>query len=65
MSSPPPMSPTIPWRSWVDGREGSARGKADGAEFKGEAEEIAEMADKGKRILMVGHLLLYHPVVDR
>ena len=30
-----------------------------------EAEEIAEMADKGKRILMVGHLLLYHPVVDR
>jgi predicted dehydrogenase len=30
-----------------------------------EAEEIAEMAEERKRILMVGHLLLYHPVVDR
>ena len=30
-----------------------------------EAEEILEMADGRKRILMVGHLLIYHPVVDR
>jgi predicted dehydrogenase len=30
-----------------------------------EAEEIVEIAQKRKRILMVGHLLLYHPVVDR
>ena len=29
------------------------------------AEEIVEIAQKRKRILMVGHLLLYHPVVDR
>ena len=29
------------------------------------AEEIVEIAKKRKRILMVGHLLLYHPVVDR
>jgi predicted dehydrogenase len=30
-----------------------------------EAEEIVEIAQKRKKILMVGHLLLYHPVVDR
>ncbi len=30
-----------------------------------EAEEIVEIAQRRKRILMVGHLLLYHPVVDR
>lgn len=30
-----------------------------------EAEEMLEIADKRKRILMVGHLLIYHPVVDR
>ena len=30
-----------------------------------EAEEILEIAEKRGRILMVGHLLLYHPVVDR
>jgi predicted dehydrogenase len=30
-----------------------------------EAEEMLEMAKERKRILMVGHLLLYHPVVDR
>jgi predicted dehydrogenase len=29
------------------------------------AEEIVAIAQKRKRILMVGHLLLYHPVVDR
>jgi len=29
------------------------------------AEEVVEIAQKRKRILMVGHLLLYHPVVDR
>ena len=28
-----------------------------------EAEELAELAEKKKRILMVGHLLEYHPVV--
>jgi predicted dehydrogenase len=30
-----------------------------------EAEEILAIAEKRKRILMVGHLLIYHPVVDR
>jgi len=30
-----------------------------------DAEEILELADKKGRILMVGHLLIYHPVVDR
>ena len=30
-----------------------------------EAEEVLEIAEKRGRILMVGHLLLYHPVVDR
>jgi predicted dehydrogenase len=30
-----------------------------------DAEEMVEMAEKRKRIVMVGHLLLYHPVVDR
>jgi len=30
-----------------------------------DAEEMVEIADKKKRILMVGHLLIYHPVVDR
>jgi predicted dehydrogenase len=30
-----------------------------------DAEEIVEIAQKRKRILMVGHLLLYHPVVER
>jgi predicted dehydrogenase len=30
-----------------------------------EAEEIVEVAERRKRILMVGHLLIYHPVVDR
>jgi predicted dehydrogenase len=30
-----------------------------------EAEEILEIAEKRGRILMVGHLLIYHPVVDR
>jgi predicted dehydrogenase len=30
-----------------------------------DAEEMLELAEKGKRILMVGHLLIYHPVVDR
>ena len=29
------------------------------------AEEILEIAERRKRILMVGHLLVYHPVVDR
>jgi len=31
----------------------------------GDAEEMIEIADRNKRILMVGHLLIYHPVVDR
>jgi predicted dehydrogenase len=30
-----------------------------------DAEEIVEIAQKRNRILMVGHLLLYHPVVNR
>jgi predicted dehydrogenase len=30
-----------------------------------EAEEMLEISEKRKRILMVGHLLIYHPVVDR
>jgi predicted dehydrogenase len=30
-----------------------------------DAEEMLEIAEKRKRILMVGHLLIYHPVVDR
>jgi len=30
-----------------------------------EAEEMLEIAEKRGRILMVGHLLIYHPVVDR
>ncbi len=30
-----------------------------------DAEEISETARKRERILMVGHLLIYHPVVDR
>jgi predicted dehydrogenase len=30
-----------------------------------DAEELAELADKNNRILMVGHLLEYHPVVRR
>jgi predicted dehydrogenase len=30
-----------------------------------DAEEILEIAEKRERILMVGHLLIYHPVVDR
>ena len=30
-----------------------------------DAEEMLEIAAKRKRILMVGHLLIYHPVVDR
>jgi len=30
-----------------------------------EAEEILKIAGKRERILMVGHLLIYHPVVDR
>ena len=29
------------------------------------AEEMMELAEKKRRILMVGHLLIYHPVVDR
>ena len=29
------------------------------------AEELVKIAEKRKRILMVGHLLLYHPVADR
>lgn len=30
-----------------------------------EAKEMAEIAERERRILMVGHLLVYHPVVDR
>jgi predicted dehydrogenase len=30
-----------------------------------DAEEILEIAEKGGKILMVGHLLIYHPVIDR
>ena len=30
-----------------------------------DAAEMLDIAEKRKRILMVGHLLLYHPVVDR
>jgi predicted dehydrogenase len=30
-----------------------------------DAEEMLEVSERKKRILMVGHLLLYHPVVDR
>lgn len=30
-----------------------------------DAEELLEIAEKKGRILMVGHLLIYHPVVDR
>ncbi len=30
-----------------------------------DAEEMLDLARKRKRILMVGHLLIYHPVVDR
>jgi predicted dehydrogenase len=29
------------------------------------SEEILEIAEKRKRILMVGHLLIYHPVINR
>ena len=29
------------------------------------AEEMLEIAEKNGRVLMVGHLLIYHPVVDR
>jgi len=30
-----------------------------------EAKEMVEIAEKNRNILMVGHLLVYHPVVDR
>ena len=30
-----------------------------------EAEDLIELAEKNKRILMVGHLLEYHPVINR
>ena len=30
-----------------------------------EAEELVQLADQGRRVLMVGHLLLYHPAVQR
>jgi len=30
-----------------------------------DAEEMLKLSEKRKRILMVGHLLIYHPVVDR
>jgi predicted dehydrogenase len=30
-----------------------------------DAEEMIEISEKKKRVLMVGHLLIYHPVVDR
>ena len=30
-----------------------------------DAQEMIEVAEKERRILMVGHLLIYHPVVDR
>jgi len=30
-----------------------------------DAEEMLQIAERRKRILMVGHLLVYHPVVDR
>jgi len=30
-----------------------------------DAEEMLEIAEKRRRILMVGHLLFYHPVIDR
>jgi predicted dehydrogenase len=30
-----------------------------------DAEEMLEISEKRKRVLMVGHLLIYHPVVDR
>ncbi len=30
-----------------------------------DAEEMIEIAEKRKRVLMVGHLLIYHPVVER
>jgi len=30
-----------------------------------DAEEMIEISERRKRILMVGHLLIYHPVVDR
>jgi len=31
----------------------------------GESKELTEVANKRKRILMVGHLLVYHPAVDK
>jgi len=31
----------------------------------GDAEEILTIAEKRGRVLMVGHLLIYHPVIDR
>ena len=31
----------------------------------GDAEEMLELAERRKRVLMVGHLLIYHTVVDR
>ncbi len=30
-----------------------------------DAEEMIEISEKRKRMLMVGHLLIYHPVIDR
>jgi predicted dehydrogenase len=30
----------------------------------GDAEEMVEMAEEKRRILIVGHLLIYHPVID-
>ncbi len=30
-----------------------------------EAEEMLEIAERKRRVVMVGHLLIYHPVVDR
>jgi len=29
-----------------------------------DAEDLCDLADRGRRILMVGHLLLYHPALD-
>jgi UDP-2-acetamido-3-amino-2,3-dideoxy-glucuronate N-acetyltransferase len=31
----------------------------------GEAQELIDLAEKGKRILMVGHLLHYHPCIEK
>ena len=52
-------------REGAPGGQGRLRREAAGARRVPEAEELVDLARKKKRVLMVGHILEYHPAIRK